>query len=147
MFARPDYQADLAVDRNAHHRLLPDVSAVADPFTGVQIVIGQNWMLGGGTSQAAPIWAGVTALMNQYIVDNGGQAIGHINPLLYRLARGSRLPGFRDITVGANAVDIPVKGYDLVTGLGSPNVSNLARNLLDAQKAQLAATDYLPSGG
>lgn len=147
LFARPAYQSQLTVDRNTENRLVPDVAAVADPFTGVQIVLGQSWMLGGGTSQSAPIWAGMTALMNQYIVDNGGQTLGHINPLLYRQARGSQLPGFRDIRAGANAVDTPAEGYDLVTGLGSPNVDNLARNLLDAQRAQMKATDYLSSGG
>lgn len=147
LFARPDYQRELPAGRGAENRLVPDVSAVADPFTGVQIVVNQDLRIGGGTSQAAPIWAGMTALMNQYIVDNGGRTIGDINPLLYRMARGSQLPGFRDITAGGNAVDTPAEGFDLVTGLGSPNVDNLARNLLDAQKAQLAASDYLSDGG
>ena len=86
-------------------------------------------------------------MMNQYIVDNGGRTIGDINPLLYRTARGSRLPGLRDITAGGNAIDTPAEGYDLVSGLGSPNVANLARNLLDAQNAQSAAADFLYDGG
>ena len=73
--------------------------------------------------------------MNQYIVDKGGRTLGDINLLLYRVAQGSQLPGFRDITAGGHAVDTPVQGYDMVSGLGSPNVYNLARNLLDAQKA------------
>lgn len=154
---RPAYQnwlpADvLALDRpgvtgRGEHRLVPDVSAVADPFTGVRIVLNQALMTGGGTSQAAPVWAGITALMNEYVVDNGGRPLGDINPLLYRIAQGSRLPGFRDIIEGGNAVDNPKRGYDLVAGLGSPNVDNLARDLLDAQRAQLAAGDFLSSGG
>lgn len=147
LFARPDYQRDLPDVRGSQNRLVPDVSAVADPFTGVQIVIGQNLQLGGGTSQAAPIWAGMTALINQYIVDNGGKTVGNINPLLYRVAKGSKLPGFRDITAGGNAVDTPVEGFDLVSGLGSPNVDNLARILLDAQKAEALASNYLSDGG
>jgi kumamolisin len=147
LFPRPDYQSALPDFRGSQNRLVPDVSAVADPFTGVQIVVGQNLSIGGGTSQSAPIWAGMTALMNQYIIDNGGRAIGDINPLLYRIAQGSKLPGFRDITAGGNAIDTPAEGYDLVTGLGSPNVDNLARNLLDAQTAQLEASDYLANGG
>ena len=147
LFPRPDYQRGLPANRGSESRAVPDVSAVADPFTGMQIVVNQDLRIGGGTSQAAPIWAGMTALMNQYIVDNGGRTIGDINPLLYRMAQGSQLPGFRDITGGGNAVDTPVKGYDLVTGLGSPNVANLARNLLDAQLAHLAASDYLSDGG
>lgn len=144
---RPAYQRDLKVGKETPNRVVPDVSAVADPFTGVRIIVKQNPVLGGGTSQAAPIWAGMTALMNQYIIDNDGIALGDINPLLYQVAQGSKLPGFRDITAGSNAVDTPVKGYDLVTGLGTPNVDNLARNLLEAQERQLQARDYLPDGG
>lgn len=148
MFARPDYQRDLPAFRDAQHRLVPDVAAVADPFTGVQIVVDRELVIGGGTSQATPIWAGLTALMNQYIVDKGGRPLGDINPLLYRVAKGSKLPGFRDITQGGNAVDNPVEGYDLVSGLGSPNVDNLVRGLIDAQKAVSTTGDnYLSNGG
>ena len=147
LFARPAYQRGLPDFRGSENRMVPDVSAVADPFTGVQIVVGQNAAIGGGTSQSAPIWAGLTALMNQYIVDKGGRPLGDINPLLYRVAQGSKLPGFRDITAGGNAVDNPVKGYDLVSGLGSPNVHNLVRALLDAQEAQSRTADYLSDGG
>lgn len=147
LFDRPDYQRDLPAYRDSERRLVPDVAAVADPFTGVQIVLDQNLVIGGGTSQAAPIWAGLTALMNQYIVDNGGRPLGDINPLLYRVARGSKLPGFRDITRGGNAVDNPTLGYDLVTGLGSPNVDNLVRALLDAQEAESTTSGYLSNGG
>ena len=52
----------------------------------------------------------------------------------YRVAAGSALPGFRDMSVGGNAVDHAAPGYDTVTGLGSPNADNLARVLLDAQR-------------
>ncbi len=147
LFTRPEYQRWLTGHRDSESRLVPDVAAVADPFTGVRIVVDQEERLGGGTSQAAPIWAGMTALMNQYLVDRGGRPLGHLNPLLYRIAQGSQLPGFQDITAGGNAVDTPVQGYDLVSGLGSPNVYNLVRNLLALQKAQAAVTGYLPTGG
>jgi kumamolisin len=147
LFARPDYQRAVVVARDTDHRLVPDVSAVADPFTGVQIVFDQARRIGGGTSQSAPIWAGLTALMNQYVIAHGAPPLGDINPLLYRVALGARLPGFRDITSGGNAVDNPTPGYDLVTGLGSPNVDNLARDLLDAQMAQSVAAGFAPGGG
>ena len=130
-----------------HTVLFPTSSAVADPFTGVQIIYEQSPKIGGGTSQSAPIWAAMTVLMNQYVIDNGGRPLGDINTLLYQVAEGSALPGFRDITLGSNAVDLPAAGYDLVTGLGSPNVYNLARDLLDAQRAQAIAGYYLPGGG
>ena len=114
--------------------MTPDVSAVADPFTGVRFIFKQQEVIGGGTSQSAPIWAALTVLMNQYLVANGGRPLGNVNPQLYRVATGSNLPGFRDVRRGGNAVDVSQRGYDLVTGLGSPNTYNLARNLLDLQK-------------
>ena len=135
LFDRPEWQARLAIERDTdRRRLTPDVAAVADPFTGVRFIFKQQEVVGGGTSQSAPIWAALTVLMNQYLVANGGRPLGNVNPLLYRVATGSNLPGFRDVRRGGNAVDVSQPGYDLVTGLGSPNTYNLARNLLDLQK-------------
>ncbi|WP_242656998.1 S53 family peptidase [Mycobacterium lehmannii] len=135
LFARPAWQDKLDVERDTERRrLLPDVSAVADPFTGVRFIFGQREVVGGGTSQSAPIWAALTVLMNQYLLANGGRQVGNVNPVLYQVASGSRLPGFRDVTKGGNAVDLASPGYDLVTGLGTPNTENLARNILDLQK-------------
>jgi kumamolisin len=135
LFDRPLWQGALSVERDVkQRRLAPDVAAVADPFTGVRIVVGQQSLLGAGTSQAAPIWAALTVLMNQYLHAHGGQPVADINSLLYRVASGANLPGFRDVGLGGNAVDLALPGYDLVTGLGSPNVDYLARDLLDIQK-------------
>ncbi len=102
----------------------------------MQIVFNQQVIVGGGgTSLAAPIWAGLTALMNQYVVDKGGSLIGNINPVLYTIAQGTPLPAFRDVVLGGNAVANAAPGYDLVTGgLGTPNVENLAQNILVTQK-------------
>ena len=55
--------------------------------------------------------------------------------MLYRIAAGAPLPGFRDVTLGGNAVDTAGPGYDLVTGLGTPDIDNLVHNLLILQKA------------
>ena len=134
LYDRPAWQQELAVSRGAGRRLTPDISAVADPFTGVKIVFGQQVLVGGGTSVAAPIWAGIVAVMNQYLTESGGRPVGDLNPLLYRLAEGARLPSFHDIVLGGNAVDNAGPGYDLVTGLGTPNVDNLAQNLRVLQK-------------
>jgi kumamolisin len=134
LFDRPAWQSALSVQRDIkHRRLAPDVAAVADPFTGVRIVFGRQDAVGAGTSQAAPIWAALTVLMNQYLSAHGGKPLGDINPLLYRVATGANRPGFRDISLGGNAVDIVQPGYDVVTGLGSPNVDDLVRDLLDIQ--------------
>lgn len=135
VFDRPDWQRQVWPDRDTDRRLTPDVAAVADPFTGVRIVFQQTPLVGGGTSQSAPIWAGLAAVMNQYLLANGGRLLGDLNPLLYRIARGAPLPAFRDVTLGGNAVADALPGYDLVTGLGTPDVDNLVRNVLILQKA------------
>jgi len=134
LFERPAWQESLNVGRGAGQRLTPDIAAVADPFTGVKIVFDQQVLVGGGTSLAAPIWAGIAAVTNQYLTERGGQPLGDLNPLLYRLAEGARLPAFHDIVLGGNAVDSAAPGYDLVTGLGTPNADNLAQDLLVLQK-------------
>lgn len=137
LFPRPSWQRGISIDRDGGRklrRLTPDVSAVADPFTGVRIRFDGQDLVGAGTSQAAPIWAGLTAIMNQYLSANGGRPLGDINPLLYRVASGARAPGFRDVSLGGNAVDLSRQGYDLVTGLGSPNIEALAADLLDIQR-------------
>jgi kumamolisin len=72
--------------------------------------------------------------MTQFLKANGGGPIGDINPLLYQIAQGAPLPAFRDVTLGGNAVDIAGPGYDLVSGLGTPDIDNLARNLLVLQR-------------
>ncbi|WP_166902990.1 S53 family peptidase [Mycobacterium sp. DL440] len=140
LFDRPDWQRGLSAPGSteaggAGRRLTPDIAAVADPFTGVKIVLNGQVLVGGGTSQAAPLWAGIAAVMNQYLTSNGGRALGHLNPMLYRIAKGAPLPAFRDVTLGGNAVAVAGPGYDLVTGLGTPDVENLAKNLLVLQKA------------
>jgi kumamolisin len=134
LFSRPDFQALIRANRYADRRLVPDVAALADPFTGVRIVLDGQPRIGAGTSQAAPIWAALTVLMNQYLQAHGGRLLGgDLNRLLYQVASGARSPGFRDVSLGSNAVDVSTPGYDLVTGLGSPNVDNLVRDLLAAQ--------------
>ncbi len=134
LFDRPAWQGPMTFNPGTKKRLTPDISAVADPFTGLKLVFNGQLIVGGGTSQAAPLWAGITAVMNQYLAENGGRQVGEINPLLYRIAEGSRLPAFRDIVLGGNAVASAGPGYDLVTGLGTPDVENLANNILVLQK-------------
>ena len=131
LYGRPPWQTVDPSAGPADRRLLPDVSAVADPFTGVKIVFRQRILVGGGTSQAAPVWAGLTALMNGKLIARGSGPLGELNPVLYRLAKGSPLPGFHDIRLGGNAISPgSALGYDMVTGLGSPNVDNLVKNVL-----------------
>jgi len=134
LYDRPAWQGLMAFNPGTKQRLTPDISAVADPFTGLKIVFNDQVIVGGGTSQSAPLWAGIAAVMNQYLGENGGRSLGDLNPLLYKIAEGSRLPAFRDIVLGGNAVATAGPGYDLVTGLGTPDVNNLAQSILVLQK-------------
>lgn len=135
LFTRPAWQHSVSSAWDSKHRLTPDVSAVADPYSGVKIYMDGDWYTGGGTSQSAPIWAALTVLMNQFLVENGGHPVGDMNPLLYRIAAGAARPAFHDVIVGGNAIYDAVPGFDLATGLGTPNTDNLVHDILDIQKA------------
>ena len=129
-----DWQYRLTAERDTdRRRLSPDVSAVADPFTGVRFIYKQTEVIGGGTSQAAPIWAGLTVLMNQYLVANGGRPLGNANPLLYRRRRGREPPRLpRCANAEATRSTTPCPAMTWCPASGSPNIYNLARNILDA---------------
>jgi len=58
-----------------------------------------------------------------------------LNLLLYQIAEGARLPAFHDVDRGANAVVSAGPGYDMVTGLGTPDADNLAHDVLDLQRS------------
>jgi kumamolisin len=130
LFGRPPWQDVKSAAGPPDRRLVPDIAAVADPFTGVKFVFRQEVVTGGGTSQAAPVWAGLAAVINQLLDASGLVPLGDLNPLLYQVAKGSAVPGFRDIELGGNAISPGSSGYDMVTGLGSPNIENLVKNIL-----------------
>jgi subtilisin family serine protease len=85
----------------------------------------------GGTSFAAPSWAGHVALANQQAAAHGDNLLGFINPAIYTIGLGSSYStDFHDITSGSNGTHSAVKGYDLVTGWGSPNGTGLIAALV-----------------
>jgi subtilase family serine protease len=85
----------------------------------------------GGTSFAAPMWAGYIALVNQQLAANGYSTIGFINPYLYAFGVSSSYgTDFHDITSGKSGSYSAVTGYDLVTGWGSPNGQGLINALV-----------------
>ena len=109
-------------------REVPDVAADAAPSSGAAVRAGGRWVSEGGTSLATPVWAAITVLVDQYLRSQGDHPVGFANPLLYRLA--SHPPPatpIRDVTVGTNDFFPAGPGYDMVTGLGSPDAWNLAR--------------------
>jgi len=83
----------------------------------------------GGTSFAAPMWAGYLALANQQAAAHGDKPPGFINPTIYPLGLGSGYhTDFHDITVGSNGFPA-TKGYDLASGWGTPNTDGLINAL------------------
>jgi kumamolisin len=83
----------------------------------------------GGTSFAAPMWAGYVALANQQAAANGDSAVGFLNPTIYPIGLSSSYgTDFHDITSGNNGF-AAVTGYDLDSGWGSPNGANLINAL------------------
>lgn len=109
-------------------RNIPDVAAAS-----VKLYLCANGTCkttGGGTSFAAPQWAGIIAMVNQQRVANGESHIGFLNPTLYSIGTGSNFNAdFHDIVSGSNGAYSAVVGYDLVTGWGSPKAANLINAL------------------
>jgi len=112
---------------NAKGRGFPDLAAFG---SNVLISSGGNVEGVGGTSCSAPIVAGIITLLNDYVITKSGKPLGFINPLLYKMA--AAVPSaFNDITKGDNICTEDgcssgcegftcTKGWDPVTGLGSP---------------------------
>ncbi|HEY1803069.1 MAG TPA: S53 family serine peptidase [Terracidiphilus sp.] len=99
----------------------------------------------GGTSFAAPMWAGYLALINQQSVADGNGLLGFINPSLYSIGAGSSYTtDFHDVTSGSNGF-AATTGYDLATGWGSPNGSDLINALAGSSTVAGAITS--PTNG
>ena len=91
----------------------------------------------GGTSFAAPMWAGYIALVNQQLAQNGESTIGFINPTIYSQNVTSQYStDFHDVTSGTSGSYSAVAGYDLVTGWGSPNGTGLINALAGGSTQQ-----------
>ena len=141
-FTKPTWQTGTGVPADGF-RDVPDVAftASADNYPLLFFTDGQLSAVG-GTSVAAPTFAGIVALLNQYLTTNGFQSapgVGNINPRLYTLA--ASVPGaFHDITIGNNVVNGCTgirncnvgsvgynagTGYDQATGLGSVDAYNM----------------------
>jgi kumamolisin len=125
---RPPWQSGPGVSTpySNGRRQLPDVSADADPATGWVTYSGGNYGEAGGTSAAAPFWAASMLLVRQYAAQQGVGRLGFVDPMLYALAAASGSP-FHDVTLGGNRFFQATPGWDPTTGLGSPDVYNLAR--------------------
>lgn len=119
-------------------REVPDISADADPNSGYAVFCtvtaagcsSSGWIVVGGTSAAAPFWAGSTALINQFLQSQNLSRVGSANPALYALFNSNQIAAaFHDVTIGNNLHYPATSGYDMASGIGSPDVNNLARDL------------------
>jgi subtilase family serine protease len=78
----------------------------------------------GGTSFAAPMWAGFIALANEQLASNGDAPVGFLDPTIYaQNVTSVYATDFHDITSGTSGKYSAVVGYDLVTGWGSPKAA------------------------
>jgi subtilase family serine protease len=119
----PSYQQPLlmtAAGGSGSMRNIPDVALTADIQMFLICNNGQEVEVG-GTSAAAPLWAGFTALANQQAAANGKAPVGFLNPVIYGIGAGSSYESdLHDIITGNNGGFSALPGYDLATGWGSP---------------------------
>jgi len=142
IYPKPVWQTGPGVP-NDHGRDVPDISLNSDVVHDPVEVVSFGQLFGfGGTSVGAPTFAGIAALLNQYLMSTNiisAPGLGNINPTLYRLAQ-STTDVFHDVTSGDNKLPCVQQspncvdglmgyaagpGYDLATGLGSIDVNNL----------------------
>ena len=162
------YAGSVTLSNGTLARALPDIGADADPASGVVIVL-QGVNLGlvtsiGGTSLASPVWGGIIAMANGAT----NKQIGLFSPTAYQILNaqiyGSSKSPFHDVTVGNNSCDVSnadctgiyssppgysaTKGWDPVTGVGSPNVGFLVSCLtnLTACLNVIITVPPVPSG-
>jgi kumamolisin len=124
-YARPSWQTGTNAKRT-----VPDVSADANPSTGYAVYSGGGWDEYGGTSCAAPMWAGFTALVNEKAAAAGKANVGFMAPKVYPILTSGYATNFHDITSGNNGGFSAGTGYDEVTGIGTPIGDALATTLV-----------------
>ncbi|HEY5009098.1 MAG TPA: S53 family peptidase [Caulobacteraceae bacterium] len=125
LFAVPAYQTGVAlpapVGATKKGRGVPDVAADADPDTGYDVVVDGQSEIIGGTSAAAPLWAGLFALVNAA----AGKPVGQPHALLY-----AHPDAFNDVRTGDNKASgigyAAGAGWDACTGLGTPRAAAVA---------------------
>jgi len=146
---QPSYQDGLNL---LTKRCIPDLSLIANPNTSVYVVYNGAWICLGGTSVATPIFAGIVSLMNQARFNVGKASLTSVIPAplnlqnyLYKKILPDKTKysqNFNDFIIGTNngssisqnslLVTYSTKvGYDIASGLGSPNAGNLCKEILN----------------
>jgi len=149
----PSYQQGISMVANQGSttmRNVPDVALTAD---NVYVVYNKKSTgTVGGTSCAAPLWAGFTALVNQQAAAAGRAPVGFLNPAIYTIGKGANYTtAFHDTTTGNNfwpsspSEFAAVTGYDLCTGWGTPNGTNLINALAPLPVSLAGTVAYYPT--
>lgn len=145
--SQPFYQK--MVSNIAHiYRAVPDISLVANPLTSVYTVYDGSWFSVGGTSVSTPIMAGIISIANQQRFNQSKPALTSVFPnanniqnYLYNTILTSPTKyknDFNDVVIGTGVGSTPSSGlttyssnigFDITTGLGSPNATNLCNDL------------------
>jgi kumamolisin len=137
-FSRPAYQVGPGIDSNSF-RHVPDVSADADPDSGYAVYCtvsaancasGANaWIVIGGTSAATPLWASLAADTDAYLSSLGDPTLGNASTDIYAFFNTNQpYNAYHDITSGNNLYYTATDGYDLASGIGSPDAWNFAQD-------------------
>ena len=139
---------------SSSYRNIPDVALIADNIEIYTTIGGKSGTYSvGGTSAAAPLWAALTALINEQAASGSVGPIGLLNPVIYNLASSAATYAndFHDIADGStNNYWFPtptpglqylsVAGYDLTTGLGSPQcnlITDIVGSLVATQPTNM----------
>ena len=150
-YLTPSWQRTIDMSGNGgstNYRNSPDVAMLAD---GIYVTYNNGTQgAAGGTSAAAPLWAGFMALVNQQAAENGLPNVGFLNPAIYAIGQGANYPAcFHDITSGANTTAASpnqfyaTTGYDLCTGWGTP----VGQSLIDVLTTGRATLVITPGNG
>jgi len=153
-YAIPTWQQGISMTANGGSTTMRNVPDVAMNANNVYVRAAGEDQDVGGTSCAAPLWAGFTALVNEQATLNGQNTVGFLNPALYAIGTsGNYTTAFHDITTGNNtSTSSPnnfyaVTGYDLCTGWGTPaGVALINALALPTEGLEVSGTAYAASG-
>jgi kumamolisin len=157
IYGRPSWQVGATLPSGSY-RAVPDVAGPSSVVpgnnqslfvvyeAGTVVPLNSQSVQGSGTSFSSPIWAGICACINQQRALNGQPPVGLLGPKIYPLLGTS---AFNDITSNGtadlgNGAYFAGSGYDMLTGLGSPNVANLVTAL--AAPTAAVTLDFTSSG-
>jgi kumamolisin len=125
-FTIPSWQEGVVLGSNGM-RATADMAMNASGDTPYWSYYLAEWKSYGGTSFAAPSFAGLIAVVNSFRIAQGDPTVGYLNPILYRSPEVQAT--FRDIVEGSTAKYPAGPGWDYPTGWGAPRARELAEAL------------------